>query len=193
MNHQKTLGLTAICINLFFGGLLLPVSSKGQSLDNLKWGAAADGLQMSVEIAESKKVDIPELRFIIRNVGEKDAILNLGTMLANGKTQLPDKIGFILTDAKGKTRKFDFFDGKYGAIAGRVDDYIVPLRSGSTYELKIGSDKFYSMETHEIGSKLPSGKYQIIAHFEGDGAEIRNLNTNSWKGKLQSNTLTIEK
>lgn len=120
-------------------------------------------------------------------------VLNLGTMLANGKVQFPDKLGFNLTDATGKTRKFDFFDGKFGVIAGRVDDYIIPLRSGSIYGLKIGLDNLYSLSTNEIGSKLPSGKYQITAQFEGDGANIRHLSANSWKGKLQSNTLTLEK
>lgn len=193
MNFQKTSVLTAICVGLFFIILLLPVSSKGQFSDGLQWGATVDGLQMSVAVAEFRKPDVSELRFIIRNTGEKDTILNLGIMLANGKIQLPDKIGFILTDAKGKTRKFNFFDEKYAVIAGRVDDYIVPLRSGSSYELKIGSDKFYSTETHEIGSKLPLGKYQMTAQFEGDGAIVRDLVVNSWKGKLQSDTLTIEK
>jgi len=193
MNLRKTIVLTATCIGLFFSVLLLPVSSKAQSPDSLQWGTIVDGLQISVSIADSHKADIPELQLIIRNSGEKDVVLNLGIMLANGKVQLPDKISFNLTDANGKNRKFDFFDGMFGVIAGRVDDYIVPLRSGSIYGLKIGLDNLYSLGTNEIGSKLPSGKYQITAQFEGDGATIRHLSVNSWKGKLQSNTLIIEK
>ncbi|MDQ6786195.1 MAG: hypothetical protein M3033_05180 [Acidobacteriota bacterium] len=193
MNPQKTIGLTSICVGLFFSVLLLSVQAKCQSPDSLQWGTIVDGLQMSVSIADSHKADVPELQFIIRNTGEKDTILNLGMMLANGKVQLPDRIGFNLADVNGKTRKFDFFDGKFAVVAGRVDDYIVPLRSGSMYGLKIGLDKFYSSSTNEIGSKLPSGRYQITAQFEGDGAEVHELIINSWKGKLQSNTLTIEK
>lgn len=193
MNLQKTTVFTAICIGLFFSVLLLPVSLKAQSPDSLQWGTIVDGLQVSVSVAASRKADIPELQIIIRNAGEKDVVLNLGMMLANGKVQLPDKISFSLTDASGKIRKLDFLDGKYAVIAGRVDDYIVPLRSGSTYGLKIGLDNLYSLSTNEIGSKLPSGKYQITAQFEGDGANISHLSANSWKGKLQSNTLTIDK
>lgn len=193
MKAQNRIILSPICICLFFSTLLSATSSRGQSLDSLQWGAIVDGLQMSVSIADSRKVGVPELQFIIRNVGEKDAILNLGMMLANGKVQLPDKVSFILTETNGKTRKFDFFDGRYPGVAGRVDAYIIPLRSGSMYGLKIGLDKFYSSSTNEIRSQLPSGRYKIRAQFEGDGAEVRDLLINSWKGKLQSNTLTIEK
>ena len=193
MKVQRTITFTVICFGLFFSVLFLSAPATGQATDSLQWGTTVNSLQMSVSISDSQATAAPELQFIIRNVGEKDTILNLGMMLGNGKVQLPDKISFILTDDNGKSRKFDFFDGRYAAIAGRVDDYIVPLRSGSMYGLKIGMDKFYSSSTNEMGSKLPSGRYQLIAQFEGEGTEIRNLIINSWKGKLQSNTLSIEK
>ena len=180
-------------LTLFIFIFVLCFSLKAQSLDASQRGAAVDGLQMSISIADSPKADNPKLELIIRNAGEKDLVLNLGMMLANGKVQLPNKISFNLTDESGKTRKFDFFDRKYAVIAGRVDDYIVPLRAGSLYGIRINLDNLYSLGTNESGLKLPSGKYQVTAQFEGDGAMISHLSVNSWKGNLQSNALTFNR
>lgn len=190
--------LTAMCVLLFFVALSSTPSS-GQSLDRLQWGAAVGGLQMSVSAAESHRADVPELQFFFRNVGEEDVVLNLGTMLANGKVQAPDRIILNIIDANGKARSFHFSGGRYGAIAGRADDYVVPLRSGSIYGLKIGLDKFYSTSINDFWPKLPPGRYRITARFEGVGAQALNPDTigiglmNFWKGELQSNTLTVER
>src|ERR1051326_5385815 len=112
MKAQKTIALSVICICLFFSISRSSTSSEDQSLSSLPWGATVEGLQMLISTADSRKTDAPELQIIFRNVGEKDITLNLGMMLANGKVQLPNRIGFDLTDASGKTRKFNFFDGR---------------------------------------------------------------------------------
>src|SRR5215471_10321693 len=94
--------------------------------DNLQWGSPSDGVQMALSFPEPSDSD---LQLALRNVGDHDVTLNLGWMLANGKVQLPNYISLNLTDGKGKTRLFEFTDRKYSRrVAGRVDDYVVPLR-----------------------------------------------------------------
>jgi hypothetical protein len=154
---------------------------------------------MSISAAGSSKADVPEFQVAFRNAGERDVTLNLGLMLANGKVQLPIRIGLSLTEASGKTWKLSFFDRRYPAISGRVDDYVVPLRAGSIYALKISFDQYWSSDTKEFALKLPPEKSQITAQFEGDGAKTDNLDMpgiklmNFWTGKLQSNVLEIER
>jgi hypothetical protein len=193
MKAQKPFVLSAIWLCLFFSLSVSSVSLRGQSPGSLEWGVAVNGLQMSISMAQTLSGDAPVLQFIIRNVGENNVAVNLGIMLNNGKVQLPDRISLNVTDSNGKTRKLKFFDSKYGFIAGRVDDYIVPLRASSHYGFTISLDKF------EFTSKLPSGKYQMAAQFEGAGAESVNLDMqgiglmNFWKGTLHSNTLSFER
>lgn len=154
---------------------------------------------MSLSLAGSAKVDSPDFQVALKNVGPKDINLNLGIMLANGRVQLPDNIHLSLKDSTGKVRELSFSDKRYGLIAGRVDDYIVPLRSGSTYTVLLKSEQFWSPKTSEFELKLQPGKYQVFAQFEGSGTKTHNIGSESveliplWKGKAQSNVLAFER
>ncbi|MDT5270903.1 MAG: hypothetical protein QOH49_3089 [Acidobacteriota bacterium] len=198
MKTVKAAALSAIGICTLLA-LLSPASSKGRAAENLQWGAPVDGLQMSILTAGSGNVDVPELQVALRNTGEWDVVLNLGIMLANGKVQLPERIRLSLTDADGRTRELRFFDKRYPAIAGRVDDYVVPLRVGSTYLLTFNLDQFWSPDAKDFQLKLSQGKSQLVAHFDGVKAQTGNLDMpgirlmNFWEGKLQSNVLAIER
>jgi len=134
----------------------------------------------------------------LRNVGDHDVTLNLGSMMANGKVQLPDYINLTFTDAQGKTRVFKFADKKYSYVAGRLDDYVVPLRIGSMYTLKVRMDEFWCQETKELAIRLLPGKNRMTAQYEGRRAKLVNLDMgaiklmNFWLGKVESNTLEIE-
>ena len=141
----------------------------------------------------------PTLELALRNVGERDVTLNLGMMLANGKVQLPSRVAIKFTDARGQTRLFQFADKKHSFVAGRVDDYIVYLRSGSTYTLQLTLDQFWCQETNEFSIPLLSGENQLTAQFEGSGASYVNLDMpgiklmNFWSGKVESNVLTLRR
>ena len=154
-------------------------------------GRPVDGLQMCLASTGT------DLQLALRNVGDDDITLNLGSMLANGKVQLPDRIAIKFTDAQGKTRVFKFGDKKHAFVAGRVDYYVVPLRSGSTYTLKLSPDQFWCLETKEFSMPLLPGDNQLTAQFEGTGAPQPNLDMpaiklmNFWLGKVESNTLTL--
>jgi hypothetical protein len=156
-------------------------------------GSAVAGLQMCLTSTG------PNLQLALRNVGDRDVTLNLGIMLGNGKAQLPNNISLNFTDARGKTRLFKFADKRYPGVAGRIDDYVVPLRAGSTYTLQLTLDQFWCYETKEFSIPLVPGKNLLTAQFEGSGAKADNLDMpaikfmNFWVGKVESNTLTLER
>ena len=108
-------------------------------------------------------------------------------------------ISFDITDANGRTLKANF--GSAMSVAGRVDDYIVPLRAGSMYTLRPSSKNFILPISNMLIAPrlLSSGKCTITAEFDGGGARAANLDTpglklmNFWIGKLRSNVLKVER
>lgn len=182
-------------IPLIVAALMFAVSTADASLrvQDSDCGPAVEGLQMCLTPAGSN------LQLGLRNVGDRDITLNLGVMMANGKVQLPDRIGFKFTDAQGKTRLFKFGDKRYPGVFGRLDYYIVPLRTGSTYTLQLTLNQFWCQETKEFSIPLLSGNNQLTALFEGTGADSPNLDMpgiklmNYWLGKVESNTLTLRR
>lgn len=199
MRFRKAIVLGVIGFCLFPNLLLSSASSKVQSIGNGQWGATVDGLQMSISLTDPHNLDMPEFNVALRNAGKHDVTLNLGLMLANGKVQLPQNISLNVTDASGKTRNLKFFDRRYPGVAGRVDDYIIPLRVGSSYTLKLRLDQFWSPDTKEFETKFFPGEYQITAQFEGGGAKTSNLDLpgiklmNFWRGNLQSNIVMVKR
>jgi hypothetical protein len=142
--------------------------------------------------------DRAEFDIAIQNVGSTDVVLNLGFMLANGKVMFPQAIRLLVIDAQGETRELHFSDRRYPGIAGRVDDFIVALRSGSSYVLRVNLEQYVSVKTGEFVLKLPYGQYRMAARFEGQGAGTSNGDMrgvallNSWKRTLESNSLEFE-
>jgi len=131
----------------------------------------------------------------LENTGTADFVINLGYMLANGKVMFPSSVRLILTDPSGQTRELEYFDRKYPGVAGRIDDFIVALRVGSVYTLRTTMDHYWSPSTKELDVPLASGRYRILARFQGEGARTTNLDMpgmalmNFWKGTVQSNAL----
>lgn len=164
--------------------------------DQLPWGGASDGIEMSLISTDPSG---HSLQVSFQNVGDRDVTLNLGYMMANGKVQLPSYIRLKFTDASGGERLFEFADLKHSTVAGRLDDYIVPLRAGSVYTLRLRLDQFWCQETQEFEIPLVPGENHLTAQFEGRGAKLLNLDTpgtklmNFWLGKVESNSIVIRR
>jgi len=155
-------------------------------------GPQTGGLRMQISAGSSDNslrgptaVDVA-----IQNVGDTDVVLNLGLMLANGKRMFPTAIHVTLTNANGTTGELPFSDQFPAAIAGRIDDFTVALRSGSTYVVRIAFGT--------LSSTLSAGRYRIDARFDGQGAKFINGDTpgiallNFWNGSLQSNSFEFD-
>src|SRR5215471_4428678 len=196
MKLKEALVLIAAMSILVSSTVFFTTASAATTGDSVQWGSPSDGVQMSLSSPEPSD---SELQLALRNVGDHDVTLNLGWMLANGKVQLPNYISLNLTDGKGKTRLFQFTDKNHSRVAGRVDDYVVPLRVGSMFTLALRLDQFWCQETMEFEMKLLPGENRLTAQFEGRGAKQANLDMpamklmNFWLGKIESNTLIIER
>ena len=172
----------------------------GQTRSPESWGEAVAGLRVAIASVTAGMWPRrgAQLTIALHNVGDKDFVLNLGSMLANGKVMFPDAIQLTLTDEMGLTRELQFFDRRYPAVAGRVDDFIIALRSGSTYLLRTSLDNYWSKATKEFTVTLPEGRYKITARLDGQGARSVNLDTagialmNFWKGIVHSNVLEFQ-
>ena len=183
--------LAAIC----FSNSSVSVNASSKTAGQLTWGPANDGVQLSLSLVDPK---ISELEVALRNVSDRDVMVNLGAVMANGKVHLPNNISIKVTDAKGNTRQFKFADKKHSVVAGRLDDYIVPLRAGSMYTLALKLDQFWCSETNEFAIELLPGTNRLTAQLEGSGAKLVNLDMpavrlmNFWVGQVESNTLLVE-
>jgi hypothetical protein len=179
-----------LCLALaLIGGLLGCSTTARHSIADQQWGPAANGLQMSLVLMTGQRDD-PEFEVSFRNMGAQDVCLNLGFMLDNGRVQLPEKIHLNLLDGSGRNRELQFSDRRYPGVSGRMDDYVVPLRAGSTYTLSLRLDQFWSPSTQEFEVKLKPGRYEVSALFQEDRAETSKL-IFVWKGKLESNPVEI--
>jgi hypothetical protein len=175
-------------------GLASQTATGGES------GRLNSGLRLAISLVgtEADRPAGTEFTVSIENVGGSDVVVNLGFMLANGKVMFPEAVRLLLTDPQGGTRELQYFDRRYPGIAGRVDDFIVALRSGSAYSLRLSLDRYWSPATKEPDLKLPPGRYRIEALFDGRGAMFQNLDTpgiallNFWKGTVRSRPLSFE-
>jgi hypothetical protein len=189
-----------------FLNLFLTLPSRTQSSDSLQWGEAIDGVQMAIADAGPAKTGVTNLRVTFRSLQDKDISLYLGVIggwgprpctLDNRQITCTFNFNLNVSDAVGTRRTFKFKGMVY--VAGRLDPYIAHLQSRSTYTLELGLDQFWSPETKEYELKLAPGKYQISLQFEGrapermwlDRQDIQKMNF--WLGRLQSNTLTIQR
>jgi len=195
-NSSVTKTAFVLCLILVAAFLLQGCkTSSSKAALRARSGVAVDGLEMSLLVLPSAKPEDPEFEVSIQNVGARDVSLNLGCMLANGKTMIPLKITLLLVDETGKQWSLSLPSPN---IAGRADDYVVPLRAGSTYSVRFRLDQVGSPATKEFRIKLPSGKCEFTAEFEGTPVVRPNLDMQGmelmkfWLGKLRSNTVTIQ-
>jgi hypothetical protein len=107
-----------------------------------------------------------EFYVAFQNVGDKDVVLNLGAMLGNGAVQWPEAVRLMLTDPQGNSRELHFVDRRYPAIAGRLDDFIVALRTGAIYILRLNVEQYWGPDPAPLRA-LGDGHYRIASQFEG--------------------------
>jgi len=159
------------------------------------FGDALNGLQLKIVPVTSGNGAPADVKFDIafQNVGNSDFVLNLGTMLANGKVMWPDAIRLMLTDAGGQRRELRFWSGT-GVIAGRIDDYVVALRAGSTYTVRVSLADY----VRDPAPTLANGRYRIAAQFlgkrgSGVNADMQGVALlNFWSGTAHSNLAEFE-
>ena len=150
-------------------------------------------LKVSIRVANPENIDSLRLYATFENVGDIDTFLNLGMMLGNGKTLLPEAVRLVLTDVNGQVRELHFFDRKHAGVGGRLDDYAVPIRAGSAYTLRLSLQDYYCPKSREFVLNLKPERYSVRVKFAGNGPQYLNVDTAGlklmpfWTGKLESN------
>ena len=195
MNYRSLIVIASLLVLSF--GLVVAVE-EGPLVVQLFPRAAETQLVMSISATKPKFTNAsPVFHVTLKNAGDKDVVLNLGMMFANGKVLLPDAIQLILIDSAGKSTELHFADRRYPGVAGRIDDYAVPLRVGSSYTLRLSLDNFWCPKMKEFRLKLKPGQYRVRSKFAGRGAQSVNGDMegirlmNFWQGTLQSDVTTF--
>jgi hypothetical protein len=178
--------------------LLLWSSSAHLIAGQQSWGGRVNGLEMSIHLDQALDGDAnaPNFEVDLHNSGENDFVLNLGIMLANGKRQYPQALFLVITDAAGKSRRFDLIEP--GHISGRLDPLVVPLSVGATFSVPVNLHNYWAAKSLEFDYKLKAGTYFIEAQFTGTDASDLNSDMDGvglmpyWKGTVISNRLQFE-
>lgn len=180
-------------------------------VEHYDWGTTTNGLRLAVATVKSEyrnheeelsdlpgKHDDIEFRVALQNVGDKDLVLDLGSMIGNGPHQCySTMVTLSFTDSSGVTNVLKDNCGRRPGVAGRMDHFVAPLPIGCTYILKVSFDNYWFSATN---SSLKPGEYQVKAMFEGKAVTRESVNTGMeglkllryWTGKAESGTIQLK-
>jgi len=158
-----------------------------------------DGLQIAIDpVKPAFTPDEPcEFRVTLKNVGDKDLVLNLGVMLANGQKQYATAIQLLWTEDV-RDGGIILFRKSPAGVAGRMDDLIVPLPVGASYSLSASFKDFWCPAPKRLKLEPRRGRYDVAAVFKGSPAKSLNADTQGlglmtfWSGKVTSKPATFE-
>jgi len=198
------LATTRIAITLcgiFIANFLsLGASSAAQQPRAPEWGVPVNGIQMAIHLDRTRGAQsrTPKFTVELRNAGERDIVLNLGSMLANGKSQYPSAVVLTLTDSQGKSRRLEL-RGPAG-VAGRVDQLVLPIPVGARFAIRVDLRNYWAPVTEEFEIKLERGTYSIEAQLTGKGISYDDANLDMkglsvmpfWQGTVASNRIRFQ-
>lgn len=114
----------------------LTASAMGQLPTGTECGTPFEGVALCLTRSAEPGLVTLELR----NAGPKDAILNLGVMLANGARQYPTAVTLTFRDATGKEHHGVL--AQPGIVGGRLDPFIVPLPHRGSHKLALDVSEY---------------------------------------------------
>jgi hypothetical protein len=179
---------------------LMPAAHAQDRSHDLSWGPLADGLRMSIaRTRSSATATTVHFRLAIENAGERNAVLNMGLMMANGKVLLPTALFLTITDSQTVGRELRFFSpssttGPVIRLTGKVDDYVVRLGPGATHTMTLDLGQYWAVATKQFPLKLSTGEHRVVARLVGRGTQYSKGGMallKFWTGTLQSNELTF--
>lgn len=140
-----------------------------------------------------------DLLIEIKNTGNKDEVLNLGLMLANGRSQYPTAIKLMFMDAAGTTHVPDLGPPM---IAGRVDPMVLPLPIGASvnFHFHASNHNVWVVSGQVENFKLdPRQNYTVQAEFTGKVVSQAEANLDMkgivlmpyWIGIVSSNSIKM--
>jgi hypothetical protein len=159
-------------------------------------GAPVEELQISVLLETvNESESSPQFRVELRSVGDHDLILNLGMMLANGRSQYADAITLLLTLLSGSEQRLRLMGP--AMINGRADPFVVPLPMGASFSIPVDLTK-YAPFGRGRPLKLEPGSYALQAEFQGRPGVNPNLDMKGmalmpyWTGTVVSTKIEFK-
>lgn len=129
-------------------------------------GEPAGGLQMRlfVDRAETGQFRIPRFRVELRNVGDTDRLLDLGTMTPDGARQYPTAVSLILSDAQGKTQRLELRAPRQENSAARKT-FLLPLPAGAAFSFLVDLRNYWTIASKQFDPALKPGTYSLMAQL----------------------------
>ncbi len=139
-----------------------------------------------------------EIVVCIQNESKEElAILNLGSIITNGKIAYFSTLGMRAIDAQGSIHTLQYAL-PVAMISGRRDPMIIPLLGGSTYVARFDLARFIEDATGKPFSSLPPGAYKIVISLEAAPVSKNEVNGDTsltllkyWIGNIQTGELAI--
>ena len=179
---------------------LLPAAHAQDRSHDLSWGPPADGLRMSIaRTPSSATATTAQFHLAIENAGDRDAVLNMGLMMANGQVLLPTALFLTITDSQKVGRELSFFSpssttGPVIRLSGKMEDYVVRLGPGATHTMAVDLSHYWAAATKQFPLRLSTGEHTVLARLVARGAQYSKGDVavpKFWTGTVQSNVLTF--
>jgi hypothetical protein len=141
---MKRLATRGAAVGMVAGLWLLGVSKAGVDAIFQHTDVVTSGLSLTMHVgkAGAGESDAPKFTVEFRNTGEKELLLNLGTMLANGIKQILGRVVLTVTDSEGKSHSLHDLR-ESGLIAGRLDPLVVPLCAGCAFSFLVDFQNYH--------------------------------------------------
>ena len=149
-----------------------------------------------IRLAIEQKVPGRLFMVDLRNSGSQALVLNLGTILGNGREQYANRVRLQLTQPDGKVLHLEMV--LPGAIAGRMDPMVVPLPPGATYCLLVELEHYCAPKENIWKLNLRPGSYGLRAEYTGIKVSQESANLDMigisfmpyWTGSVRSDVLS---
>jgi len=133
------------------------------------------------------------LALSLRNTAAEDIAVVLGSAIGNGRTYMIEGLTLQLQRVAGVSgEEYRYRPRSYpAAVAGRVDDWILPLIVGASFSLTLAADDFVSA-TYERPKAFPSEgdiRLQLRCRPPRDGPERRLVQI--WTGTITSRAIRL--
>jgi hypothetical protein len=109
---------------------------------------------------------VPRFKVELRNVGERDVLLNFGIMARNGEQQYATAVSLILVDPQGEPHWLELKRTLLGSDA-RKEPLFLPLPVSGTFSFPVDLENYWAGTSNEISDKLKPGTYRLAAHLSG--------------------------